>query len=655
VNANIDIPKRNAVEGRRVSLARKLSLAFASVLALGALAGGLALTRTIEAAGQTERLANQDVRETILASLLLQDAQRIALLADRYKASLKKEDIAAAQAVFVSIDSHMHEAKQLASNRNGGGNLTGAVVILEGNRKEWMNLISDTGTWYWKFKYAAAGANAQASMIGGSVAALQKGIPGGLPEKGTAMLLADVVVALQQMQAASSEMQNGHPGDSFGKALQNARRLPSLFVQARILYSDSEARDACEEIGQLCSDYISNLEMQKESLKRAAEVDSAREAMTSHILGSLKAVIEHGNERTNEVAEETYLKMRQATVILIGGALACLVLVGVLALAVMRQIAKTMKPVADSMGRDGNALEEASVRQASALGSIAGAVDDIAKRTSANTEEARNIETTAARAAKLASEGSGDMSALRISAEEAIQTAHRQKEAMAELNKAVSSVSAVIRSIDGIAFQTNILALNASIEAARAGEAGAGFAVVAEEVRRLAQHSTHEARITAELISKSTEKIRDAGKASEAMSVQMDTVVARARTVDEQLKFIRTEILSVDHGVERIALASAEQQDGIVRIGEQVRELNATTECNAEQAGAGKEAALSLLAEAESLSAASHLGHRLPGLGRLYAKMIAVISGRIRHGSPEAAKLRHRTSPRGKSSIAAGV
>lgn len=137
---------------------------------------------------------------------------------------------------------------------------------------------------------------------------------------------------------------------------------------------------------------------------------------------------------------------------------------------------------------------------------------------------------------------------------------------MQEIYDTSSEMTAIIRVIDGIAFQTNILALNAAVEAARAGESGRGFAVVAGEVRNLAQRSASAAREIKELIDDSVSRI------------------ASGRTVekaDRGMEDIISNVQSMEGLIDEIAKASREQGDGIAQINSAMGQIDSTTQQNA--------------------------------------------------------------------------
>jgi methyl-accepting chemotaxis protein/methyl-accepting chemotaxis protein-1 (serine sensor receptor) len=137
----------------------------------------------------------------------------------------------------------------------------------------------------------------------------------------------------------------------------------------------------------------------------------------------------------------------------------------------------------------------------------------------------------------------------------------------------------IIKTIDEIAFQTNILALNAAVEAARAGEAGMGFAVVADEVRNLAQRSAQAARDTATLIEESI------GRAQQGST--------RVNVVASAITGITDSVTKVKHLVERVNTASHEQAQGIDQVSRAVAEMEKVTQRNAgpaeESAGISEE------------------------------------------------------------------
>jgi len=159
--------------------------------------------------------------------------------------------------------------------------------------------------------------------------------------------------------------------------------------------------------------------------------------------------------------------------------------------------------------------------------------------------------------------------------------------AMDAIKVASSDISKILKTIDEIAFQTNILALNAAVEAARAGEAGAGFAVVADEVRALAQRCATAAKETAGKIEDSVAKSQQ--------GAQISTEVA------ESFAKIQEQVRQLDALVAEIAVASNEQSQGIGQVNLAVSEMDKVTQSNAASAEESAASSAELNAQAETL------------------------------------------------------
>ena len=231
---------------------------------------------------------------------------------------------------------------------------------------------------------------------------------------------------------------------------------------------------------------------------------------------------------------------------------------------------ETLEKNANIMTSSMNSLSSKANNQAASLEETAAALEEITSITRNNAQNA----------AKMAELGQTVKKSVFTGEELASRTAS----SMDEINQKVNSINEAITVIDQIAFQTNILSLNAAVEAATAGEAGKGFAVVAAEVRNLASRSAEAAREIKHLVQEATVKAND-GK-----TVSSDMI--------DGYKELNKNISETIHIIEDVSKASKEQMTGIEQINDSVNMLDRVTQENASEANNVKSIAnnISLLA-----------------------------------------------------------
>ena len=296
-------------------------------------------------------------------------------------------------------------------------------------------------------------------------------------------------------------------------------------------------------------------------------------------------------------------------IVLLGGAV-CVVLGLLIAVWIAATTARTLTRIASSISegadqtsdaaaqvsRSSQTLADGSSEQAASLEETSSSLEEMASMTKRNAESAAKAKELAAQARTTSDTGVNEM--------------RKMQAAMDEIKGSSNEVAKIIKTIDEIAFQTNILALNAAVEAARAGEAGLGFAVVADEVRSLAQRAAASARETAAKVEVSVSRSEQGGRLLGNVAASLAEILDKTRQVDSL--------------VAEIAQASQQQSEGISQVNLAVSQMDKVTQSNAATAE-------------ESAAAAEEFNAQAGVLQTAASELLALVGGRAQAGASIAA------------------
>lgn len=242
---------------------------------------------------------------------------------------------------------------------------------------------------------------------------------------------------------------------------------------------------------------------------------------------------------------------------------------------------------ADRIQGTGVQLHESSVAQADSIEKTSQALEQVTSIAHDNAGSADGAKLLMDEAASKVSHG-----------EEAVK---RMISAMNTISESSEQIESILKTIESISFQTNLLALNASVEAARAGEAGQGFAVVAEEVKNLAQRSAQSARNTAELVTQTVASVRHG-----------ETI---AKELEDEFQGIKETTENIGKVIQGIAEASKEQAMSTDQVSEAMSDIDKISRHNNENASAMSDSGTSIAEVADNLRSRVHELQQILGEG----------------------------------------
>lgn len=328
-----------------------------------------------------------------------------------------------------------------------------------------------------------------------------------------------------------------------------------------------------------------NIQQHTINLAMANQGGAARDYYVANYadVNKLENILEALSDYNEKVASDIKLRVEEnekiANMILVSTNLVALILLLSLGYMIAGMITKPIKHAIDSLNMETEEVSAAACQVSAASQTLAtGASQQAAaiQETSATLEETssmvhQNKENTQ-QAAVLARQA-------KQYAEQSDVEMTKMSESMMNLKNSSNEIAKIIKVIDEIAFQTNLLSLNAAVEAARAGDAGKGFAVVAEEVRNLAQRSAQAAKDTTIIIESNIELSEESANMANTVKKSVESIGIEARKVSDLL--------------EEIAVATNEQAQGVLQINKAISQMEEALQANAstaEESAAASEA-----------------------------------------------------------------
>jgi methyl-accepting chemotaxis protein len=595
---------------KKWTIGKRIIIGFSGLILLAILLGSLAVWKMSGVKTIANTLAGDYMPATGVANNVERESLQTMFDMRGYSFTEDTNFLAKGLADLGNVKKYLQEAKDLAS-KNGNGNLTflqqaaekaetkaleyedlakQTVAATEGLEKDRANMLIASQDYMRQCNDYMAMQNAS----------LQASLKTNVTSNGDGFDLAKAQDCIAKLNAAVEIMNLGNT-IRVGNFRAQATRDPELFRATQKKFAEvNQKLDAlkaithlevdfkeiadCRAAGQAYNDAMTsflNHWLERENL------NAKRLAVANAVLAEAKNTAVSSLDSSAKGATAAFNSLTTASTTMIVGLILAALIGITLAIFISRAITQTLKGISNTLDEgaeqvtsaagqvsaSSQTLAEGASEQAASLEETSSSLEEMSSMTKRNAENAQKANDLAKQARTAADKGAGDMQTMNA--------------AMEAIKVSSNDIAKIIKTIDEIAFQTNILALNAAVEAARAGEAGMGFAVVADEVRNLAQRSAQAAKETADKIEGAIAKTAQGVEISTKVSQALNEIVTKARQVDEL--------------VSEVAGASREQTQGITQVNTAVGQMDKVTQSNAASAEESAAAAEELNAQAVAM------------------------------------------------------